>query len=1087
MPQKPMFLALMMIVSSAFSMQSQSNTLVLGDRDWPEKINSYLSLYVGSSVTPLDDLSENSYIPYERKESKSEWFPGGSVWLKIDIEYEGSKRECGFFKFDNSLLDNINLYERNGTGEYSLLYGVGDKFPHGDRPVSFPGFMLPVEFTPGAKSSYLIEINTDGLLLFDLNLISEATHFKTFAYEIFFQIFFYGIGAGLLIYTAISFALTKNIINLHLSIVLFFELLFFSSLDGYGFMLIWPDSPLFQDYMPILSGLLLTIAGAIMMRHMVIVGGNVTKLELVSSRLIIYLMIPLPVLAVFKSYQPYLVVFSLGCLGVVLLIAQIRAIRIIAAKDNSYIGWEHMLIIMPCSFLLMLIYLISEIYDLDSTTSVSLIKSVIIIQATQLVYLIGKRSRLEATIGAARLSDAERSLYNIINSIGNDYLVYAMDNGGRFTYASPSLVALVGIPENQILGHVWHKIPELVEGMGKESFDRRMILFSSIDARSELPRQELQYERQDGRELYYEVIESMIKNGNGEIVGFEGICRDKTEETFYKNCLAKAKEDAENALFKLENSDREKRQIIANLSHDLKTPLNTIVGYSDIIKSNPDIHDDLFDAVRTINRSGSYLIELIEDIIEISDPSRITPVSNSDFSLRLLMKDLEKMFSFEAENKGVELEFRGVSRLPDVIHSDQSRVRLVISHLLSNALRFTSFGSIMCRVSANNRFDDKVQLVIQIQDTGCGISNEVKDSLFSPFETKSTGARSLGLSICKKYADQLGGDLIFSSKEGVGSSFQFDFGATYSRKAIIEEVESDITGIVGNKEVLVAIIDPSEDSTDILSRILKPAGFKVCTGKTAFEISNGDMVSGFDLIIASCNGLRDEMESQGHMSGVIRKECGTPLICLYDGQKKHIENSVSGQPNLKGFLDSPFTKGKVLSLVADVLNIEYTQNKKSNVRTKFKDRRNTDVSPLGIENRRRSNISPARKSINSRKKIVIAESVEIDILSLVRLLKGEGYQCIEIEDMKNVVACITKDEPDVVIVNADDSGLSGISLIKEAQENIGFGVPIIIAITDSQDASSLGDMKSAGANASLSKPVIGEQLKHIITKELGLL
>ena len=215
-----------------------------------------------------------------------------------------------------------------------------------------------------------------------------------------------------------------------------------------------------------------------------------------------------------------------------------------------------------------------------------------------------------------------------------------------------------------------------------------------------------------------------------------------------------------------EAANRAKSLFLANMSHELRTPLNAILGFSQLMVRDGTVTPENKVSLRIINRSGEHLLNLINDVLEMSkiEAGKIT-IDNAPFDLHRLLLTIQEMFQIKAEAKGLWFKFILADDLPQCIVSDARKLRQLLINLLSNAVKFTQTGGVTLRtfVGKSQRVaDNKVQLYFEILDTGKGIAPEELNKLFSPFVQTASGIQSeggtgLGLSISHQFVELMGG------------------------------------------------------------------------------------------------------------------------------------------------------------------------------------------------------------------------------------------------------------------------------------------------------------------------------------------
>jgi signal transduction histidine kinase len=261
----------------------------------------------------------------------------------------------------------------------------------------------------------------------------------------------------------------------------------------------------------------------------------------------------------------------------------------------------------------------------------------------------------------------------------------------------------------------------------------------------------------------------LIDPDTEKVIGSYGILFDINEYKQNLLRLEKAKE-------KVEEGDRLKNAFLHNLSHEIRTPLNAIVGFSSLLNDNQGGNDERRELTDIILRSSDQLLEILNDIVEISniEAGNIRVVKNK-VNLPDIIRNLETIYSPRAEEKALYLVFiTSVSdRVPEII-TDGVKVQKVLGYLINNALKFTKEGKIEVgyKIVGN-------MLEFFVADTGIGISPDYQDLVFERFyQAESTTTRryegtGLGLSISKAYIEVLGGKIWFTSKPGEGSVFYF--------------------------------------------------------------------------------------------------------------------------------------------------------------------------------------------------------------------------------------------------------------------------------------------------------------------------
>jgi len=306
-----------------------------------------------------------------------------------------------------------------------------------------------------------------------------------------------------------------------------------------------------------------------------------------------------------------------------------------------------------------------------------------------------------------------------------------------------------------------------------------------------------------------------------------------------------------------------KQQFFANISHEIRNPLSSIVGMSDLLLKS-EMPNDQKQMCKTIMTSADSIMNLINDILDISriEAGKMS-LSPEKFSLYEMLDSVKLIFNPQANAKGIEIVYDIPDNLPEEIISDDKRLMQIISNLMTNAIKFTEEGDVMLKISMVEKIAENDYIIkIEIKDSGIGIDEKDIPKLFKSFSQiqsnvskKATGS-GLGLAISKHLTDLLGGEIGVISKPGEGSKFWFTFRSMldqdikeHKQEEAIEELVQgiDLEDITGSSLLLV---EDKQVNQKVLTLMLEKLGCTVVVadnGKNALEIYQESEINAFDI------------------------------------------------------------------------------------------------------------------------------------------------------------------------------------------------------------------------------------------------
>jgi signal transduction histidine kinase/CheY-like chemotaxis protein len=380
--------------------------------------------------------------------------------------------------------------------------------------------------------------------------------------------------------------------------------------------------------------------------------------------------------------------------------------------------------------------------------------------------------------------------------------------------------------------------------------------------------------------------------------------------------LQRAKEVAESA-------NLAKSRYVVGLSHELRSPLNAISGYAQLLEQDTTLQTKPRDQVRVVRRSADHLSGLIDGILDISkiEAGRLY-LSRDEVRLSEFLDQLVGMFRLQASAKGVEFIFERPAVLPLVVYADEKRLRQILINLLSNAIKFTRTGSVRFVVHYRSPVAE-----FEVIDTGPGIRADDLERIFAPFERGALGVSQpqtgtgLGLTISRLLAGVMGGDIKVTSTVGGGSTFKV--------KILLSEVtnptrhapvEAAVSGYLGpRKTILITDDDPVQ--RDLLREVLTPLGFILLSapdGAACLALAQHCRPDLFllDISMAGMDGWKvaESLRASGHHQA---------RILMVSASALEAHGTPLAQPYHDGYLMKPIDIPRLLETIRQLLKIEW--------------------------------------------------------------------------------------------------------------------------------------------------------------------
>ncbi len=534
---------------------------------------------------------------------------------------------------------------------------------------------------------------------------------------------------------------------------------------------------------------------------------------------------------------------------------------------------------------------------------------------------------------------------------------HEIDREGLLRRVNQAECRLLGVQPGEMLGR---EIFEFVAPEEREA--SRSAVARKIAGVQALKPFRREYLRRDGTRLMLEIHENLIQDASGCITGIRSALLDVTERVRAEQEMQRAKEAAEAA-------NRAKDEFMANMSHEVRTPLHGIIGMTELAlatSADPEQKEYLGWA----RDSANALLRVLDDILDFSKISAgRLELDLVEFAARRCLEDCARTFTLAARQKGLELSWETAPGMPEKLIGDPARLRQILLNLVGNAVKFTDSGRVTVRAEVESLTDHDGLLRFSVSDTGIGIPAEKRELIFEAFRqadgstTRKYGGTGLGLAICSRLAALMGGRMWVEGEVGQGSRFyftaRFGLGSANAEAPAVEperqEFSSETNG-AGKRKLRILLAEDHPVNQQLAARLLEKHGHAVtivANGRAALAALD---TQSFDLILMDVQ--MPEMDGL-EATGLIRareKAAGRrmPILAMTaHAMKSDRERCLAA--GMDGYVSKPVRPAELLeaihTLVEPALSPCHVERSEASA---FRDRANTaDSSPRNDQGRGR--------------------------------------------------------------------------------------------------------------------------------------